>query len=203
MTDTLFALVTTYGLWAIAASAFLSCLALPIPTSAVMLGAGAFAASGDFVLWQVLAVAWGAAVLGDQTGFQIGRWGGPALLERLSRNPSRARVIARARGMMRRNGGLGVFLSTWLFAPLGPWVNLIAGAAGLPRGRFTLWDSLGEAIWVAAYVGLGYLFATRLEVLSAVLAEWSALVLFLGVVAGLAALLLVRVRNRARGKANP
>lgn len=198
MTETLFALVSTYGLWVVAASAFLSCLALPIPTSAVMLGAGAFAASGDFVLWQVLAAAWVAAVLGDQTGFQIGRIGGPPLLDRLSRKPGRARLIARARGTVRDYGRMGVFFSTWLFAPLGPWVNLIAGAARLPRGQFTLWDALGEAIWVAVYVGLGYAFATRLDTLTEIVSEWSGLVVSLGIGLGVAAFLLHRVRRRRR-----
>ncbi|MCL1628269.1 VTT domain-containing protein [Roseibaca sp. V10] len=196
MTETLFALVSSYGLWVVAASAFLSCLALPIPTSAVMLGAGAFAASGDFVLWHVLAIAWGAAVLGDQTGFQIGRWGGPLLLERLSRSSSRARLIARARATVRQHGSIGVFLSTWLLAPLGPWVNLIAGAARLPRGRFTFWDALGEAIWVVIYVGLGYAFAARLDALTKIVAEWSGLVFALGLGLGTAAVLVQRIRRR-------
>lgn len=200
MTETLFALVTSYGLWVVGVSVFLSCLALPIPTSALMLGAGAFAASGDFVLWQVLAVAWVAALVGDQTGYQIGRASGAPLLARLERRPSRARVIARARAAMLRHGGLGVFLTRWLFSPLGPYVNLIAGAAGLPRGRFTLWGAAGEAIWVAAYVGLGYLFAARLQVLTTLLAEWSALVVSLGVALGLAAVLAVRVRKQVRGR---
>lgn len=201
MTDTLFALVSDYGLWVIGLSVFLSCLALPIPTSAVMLGAGAFAASGDFVLWQVLAVAWGAALFGDQTGFQIGQSGGTPLLARLERRPSRARVIARARAAMLRHGGLGVFLTRWLFSPLGPYVNLIVGAAGMSRGRFTLWDALGEAVWVAIYVGLGYAFAARLSALTTLLADWSALVLSLGVAVGLAAVLAAGVRKRARARA--
>ena len=87
MTDTLFALVSNYGLWVVAASVFLSCIALPIPASVLMLGAGAFAASGDFMLWQVLAVSWIAAMIGDQTGFQIGRAGGATLIARLQKPP--------------------------------------------------------------------------------------------------------------------
>jgi len=89
MDSALFTLVAQYGLWVIGASAFLSCLALPIPTSFVMLAAGAFAAAGDFVLWQVVAVAWGAAVLGDQTGYQLGRRLGSLVLDWLAENPQR------------------------------------------------------------------------------------------------------------------
>lgn len=196
MTDTLFALVSSYGLWVIAASVFLSCLALPIPTSAMMLGAGAFAASGDFVLWQVLAVAWVSAILGDQTGFQLGRAGGAPLLAKLQHKPSRARLILQARMSVQRHGDLGVFLSRWLFSPLGPYVNLIAGAAGLSRGRFTLWGAMGEAVWVAIYVGLGFVFASRLEALTEIVAEWSGLVFALGLGLGATVLLVQRMRRR-------
>ena len=61
-------------------SAFLSCLLVPIPTSLMMLTGGAFAAAGDIALWQVALAAWVGAVLGDQTGFFIGRKGGKAAL---------------------------------------------------------------------------------------------------------------------------
>ena len=47
MTETVFGLVTQFGAYVIFASAFLSCLALPIPTSLMMLTGGAFVAAGD------------------------------------------------------------------------------------------------------------------------------------------------------------
>lgn len=81
MSAAVFALVADYGVWVIAASAFLSCLALPIPTSLMMLTGGAFAAAGDLALWQVMAGAWVGAVFGDQTGYFIGRTGGRAVLD--------------------------------------------------------------------------------------------------------------------------
>jgi membrane protein DedA with SNARE-associated domain len=189
MTETLYALVSTYGLWVVGASAFLSCLAVPIPTSIVMLTAGAFAGAGDFETWQVFAVGWIAAVLGDHAGFQIGRAGGPVLVAKLSRRPARARLVARAQKLVQTHGATGVFLSTWLFAPLGPWVNLIAGAGGLPRRRFSVPDAAGEAIWVGAYTGLGVAFGARLEALTALVADWSGMVMALGVAIGLAILL--------------
>ena len=50
MSETVFALITTYSVYVIFASAFLSCLMLPLPTSLMMLAGGAFVASGDLVL---------------------------------------------------------------------------------------------------------------------------------------------------------
>ncbi|NBT33764.1 MAG: DedA family protein, partial [Rhodobacteraceae bacterium] len=57
MTDTLLALVPTYGVWLIFGSVLLSCFALPIPSSILVMTAGGFAASGDLVLWQVVTAA--------------------------------------------------------------------------------------------------------------------------------------------------
>ena len=162
MSETVFTLITSYGIYVIFASTFLSCLMLPLPTSLMMLSGGAFVASGDLVLWQVIAAAYGGAVIGDQAGYLIGRCGGTPLVEKIARSPSRAAALSRARTMVDRHGGLGVFFSTWLTAPLGPWVNLIAGATGLSWRRFTIWDLLGETIWVSLYVGLGFVFSRQI-----------------------------------------
>lgn len=166
MTETLLALVPVHGLWLLALATFLSCLALPIPSSVLMLAAGGFAAAGDLQLWAVVAVAVGGAVVGDQLGYVIGRRGGAALLDRLERDPRRGAVLARARDLMRRRGGLAVFLSRWLFSPLGPYVNLMAGAARQPRLAFTLWSLSGEALWCGLYVLAGHAFAGNLAAAS-------------------------------------
>ncbi|WP_439154121.1 DedA family protein [Yoonia sp.] len=172
MTDLFFGLVATWGLIIIGLSAYFSCLAVPVPTFAVMLAGGAFAAAGDLILWQVVCVAYLAAVAGDQTGFQLGRMGGRWLDAQLATRPSRAALFARAADVVDRWGGIGVFFSTWAAAPLGPWVNFAAGAARLNRWRFTLWDAAGEAIWVSGYVSLGFLFGTRLDALTDLVASW-------------------------------
>ncbi len=169
MSDTIFALVTSYGALVIFASAYLSCLAIPIPTSLMMLSGGAFVASGDLTIWQVAGAAYAGAVLGDQSGYLIGRFGGAPLVERIARTPARNAVLDRARKLVDRRGGLGVFFSTWLVAPLGPWVNFIAGTTGLSWARFSIWDILGETIWVAVYVGLGYAFASQIEAVADIL----------------------------------
>lgn len=96
--------------------------------------------------------------------------------------------------MVDRWGGVGVFFSTWLFAPLGPWVNLAAGAAGLSWLRFTLWDVAGEAIWITFYLSLGYLFSDRITELADILSNSVGLLL-----AGLAAVVSgYLLRNRLR-----
>lgn len=195
MIDTILSLVSSYGVLIVAACAFLSCLLVPIPTSLVMLSAGAFVASGDLDAAAVWVAAWGAAVLGDNTGFLIGRAGGAPVLARLERAPARAKAVARARAALDKNGGLGVFFSTWLFAPLGPYVNFVAGSVRMAWPRFALWDMAGEAIWVSFYLGLGFAFGDRVEQLASLLGNASGFLVAGLVAIGLAALLRHRLKS--------
>jgi membrane protein DedA with SNARE-associated domain len=195
MTELFFSLVSTYGSLVIAATCFLSCLALPIPASFVMLAGGAFAASGDLALGTVVLAAFGGAVIGDQVGYRAGRYGGRVIEEGIGRSPARAALLVRARAYVERWGVAGVFFSTWLVAPLGPWVNLAAGATGMGALKFTFWDAVGEALWVAIYVGLGYTFAANIDALSAILGNAVAAVTAAVVAAGLG-ILLVRAARR-------
>ena len=183
MTDWVLALVPTYGLWLLATVTFLACLALPVPCSILMLTAGGFAASGDLVLWQVIGAALGGAVLGDQTGYQIGVWGGHPLLKRLSATPAREKLILRALSQMEKRGAAGIFFTRWLFTPVGPWANFAAGAMAYSWATFTIWGVLGEAVWTGLYCGLGYSFAGNIQAASEMAGS------VLGIIAGVAAML--------------
>ena len=194
MTETLFAWVASAGLPVIAASAFLSCLLVPIPTFAVMLAGGAFAASGDLVLWQVVLAAWAAAVAGDLTGYHLGRHGGHPALLALAARLGKPGLAARAEDLAARHGGWGVFLTRWLLSPLGPWVTLAAGAARYDRRRFLIWDMAGEAIWVIAYTGLGWAFGTQLDALVETAGNWGGMITSAGL-AAVAGVLLLRSRR--------
>lgn len=195
MSDTLFQLVADYGVWLLAASCFLSCLLVPIPSSLLMLAGGAFVAAGDLDLGNVLAGAWLGAVLGDQAGFAIGRRGAHVPDRIATRWPRQAPTIDKARALVARRGALGVFFSTWLVAPLGPYVNFIAGATGLGWGKFALWDAAGEAIWVVTYIGLGYGFSDQLAMVADVATNASGFLAALALVLIFGWLLLARMRK--------
>lgn len=158
MTEWLLALVPTYGLWLLAGATFLSCLALPIPASVLMLAAGGFVAAGDLALAWVLAAAWAGAVAGDQAGYGLGRAG-------LSRFATGG-VAARASSFLALRGGIAVFFSRWLVSALGPYINFAAGAGHMGWARFTVWGAAGEAVWVGLYVLLGRAFAGNLAAAS-------------------------------------
>lgn len=198
MTDWLFTLVPIYGAWIIALATFLSCLAIPIPSSFMMLAGGAFIASGDLALSPVVAGALGGAVLGDQTGFVLGREGGNLLAQRAKPGRRRLALINRARAFLDRWGVLAVFLSRWLFSPLGPYINFLGGAGGLRWPGFTLGSLTGEAVWVVLYVGLGYTFSGQIAQVAEFAGDIAGLLAGLVVTIGLGAMLLRAARRHDR-----
>ena len=80
-------------------------------------------------------------------------------------------------------------------APLGPWVNLAAGAAGLKALTFTIWDAMGEAIWVGFYVFIGYSFASDIVWLADLLTNAAGFVAAAAVAIVLGAILVRRFRR--------
>ncbi len=60
---------------------------------------------------------------------------------------------------MDARGNSAVFLTRWLLSPLGPYLNLLAGASGFSWLRFTMAGMLGETVWVGLYTGLGATFS--------------------------------------------
>jgi len=195
MTDWLLALVPQYGLWLLAATTFFSCLALPFPASIMMLTAGGFVAAGDLALLPTFAAAAGGGIAGDQLGFWAGRKVGTPLLDRVRRDPARYKLLKKAVLMLEAKGIVAVFLTRWLFSPLGPWVNLVTGSTGYGWHRFTAAGVAGEAVWSGLYVGMGYGFAGNITAASDMLGS------VLGILAGGAAVVILGLWLRSALKA--
>ncbi|MEO1919406.1 MAG: DedA family protein [Paracoccaceae bacterium] len=194
MTESILALVPTYGLPFLLGITILAAAGVPVSSSMALLVAGAFIASGDLPLVAVFITALTGALVGDQIGYLIGLRAGSAVEERLTRKPTRAKKIARAKSIIRRFGGVGVFLTRWLVAPLGPITNVICGASDMGWLRFTLWDAFGEIAWVAIYLGLGYLFRYNLEEVASIVggATWLLIVAVVALGMGVRVLIVWR-----------
>jgi membrane-associated protein len=169
MTDALLALVPTYGVWLVLMALPLSCLALPVPSSILVMAAGSFASAGDLVLWQVQAAAFAGFVLGDQMAYGVARAAGPRLVAALQRQPRLGALCDKAQQMLDKRGAVAVFLSRTIFSPLGPYMGYLSGALRLNWGAFTLAAVLGAACWSMAYSLLGYVFATQITQVAAMI----------------------------------
>lgn len=200
MTEVILALAVDYGVPLLFCVTFLSCLALPVPSSLLMLVMGGFAATEDFALEVVAAAAFCGAVIGDNTGYWIARSLGDRLNDWLAARPKRAALRNKAEAFMQKWGGSSVFFSCWLVAPLGPTINYVSGLSRFSWPRFALWGMAGEVFWVSIYVGLGYIFADQITEISGLMSNLSGFIAALVVAIGLG-YWLIRA-SKARDKAN-
>lgn len=177
ITDQVLAALLVYGLPVLFGVILVCSVGVPFPISLMLVAAGSFVEQGEMKLWQVIAVASVAAVLGDQIAYGLSRWGGRRLVSRLSRKIGADEKIKQAEALTKRWSGAGIFFSRWLVTALGPWVNVASGIAGYPWRRFLIWDVLGEVLWVSLYVGIGYAFSNRVQAIAEILGNFTWVVL--------------------------
>ncbi|MEF9602283.1 DedA family protein [Paracoccus lutimaris] len=194
MIEVLLALVPVGGPWIVGTATFLSCLALPVPSSLIMLTAGAFVASGDLSGPVTVALALAGALTGDQLGYALGRAG---FSGKTVPTIKMTQFLTKAQILLARHGVWAVFLSRWLLSPLGPYVNLICGATRSSWWRFSLAGLAGESLWVGLYLGAGYTFAGHVEAIADIAGNLSGALSAGAVTLGL--VLVLRSALRATG----
>jgi membrane-associated protein len=198
MTAELLEHLAVYGVPAAALLLALGQFGVPLPTSLALLTIGALAASEDTDLATAFIWALAGCVLGDQAGFVAGRLIGLSAAERPGFIGGVARKAKQAEPHVHKWGGYGVFLSRWLFTPLGPPVNIASGATGLSWPVFTGWGVAGEALWVTIYIALGFSFGSNIEVLANILGNLSMALALLAIAAVLGWRLTIAIRNNGQ-----
>jgi membrane-associated protein len=186
VTDQVLAALLVHGLPVLFGVILICSVGVPFPISLMLVAAGSFVEQDEMKLWQVIAVASVAAVLGDQIAYGLSRWAGPRLIKQLSRRIDAETRIKEAEALTKRWSGAGIFLSRWLVTALGPWVNVASGIAAYPWRRFLFWDVLGGVLWVILYVGIGYAFSNRVQAIAEILGNlaWVIAGLILTVILG-------------------
>ena len=136
-------------------------------------------------------------MVGDVVWYEIGRRGGHRVLRwlcRLSIEPDSC--VRRSEEMLSRRGA-GALLVAKFIPGLHSVAQPLAGALGMRRGPFLLFDLLGTLLWVGLYVGLGYVFHDQLA-RAAALAERLGGGAFLVLAGAFAVYLAVKVVRRQR-----
>ena len=171
MTETFLTLIPTYGLWLILGCVTLSCLALPVPSSMMVMVAGGFAVTEEFALWQLVSFAFAGFAIGDQIAFWTARRAGGRVIARLQRRQATAAVVDRAQRLVERRGLAAVFLSRTALSPLGPYVGYLSGALGMSWAGFTLTALAGAFLWSLGYAWLGLAFADQIAQIASLISS--------------------------------
>ena len=136
-----------------------------LPGDSLLFSAGAVCATVESVAreegqapaitaWGLAAVLMGAAFLGDNLNYRIGRTIGPVAFDGRFRWLKRQH-LERTRDFFDRHGGRAVVIARFVpivrtFAPF------VAGVGQMPYGRFLAWSVGGALLWVGSLVGAGY-----------------------------------------------
>jgi membrane protein DedA with SNARE-associated domain len=197
MNEQLLAAVSQYGAPALFGIVAIAAIGVPLPITLLLIVAGSMVSQGAMNPWWTIAAAGAGSILGDQAGYAIGRWGGPAAVAKLGGLFGVRASLQAMEAKVRAWGGPGVYITRWLLSALGPWVNLASGTAGYPWHRFLFWDILGEVTGAAIYISLGRFFSDRVMALYSVLGDltWAIAALLVAVILGFQ--LVARLR-RAR-----
>jgi membrane protein DedA with SNARE-associated domain len=119
----------------------------PLPGETALIAAAILASRGHYRIWEVVAVAAVAAIVGDNGGYWVGRiWGRKLLkrwrwLERFSE-----RVLPPAERFFEAHGGKTVFIGRFV-AILRFTAAWLAGVTKMSWWRFLLWNAAGGICW--------------------------------------------------------
>jgi membrane protein DedA with SNARE-associated domain/membrane-associated phospholipid phosphatase len=154
-----------FGYAVVLVGIFFESVGIPLPGETVLLAGGFFARQGSLQLWKVIVFAIIAAVLGDNTGYWIGRRAGRGLLERHGRKvgitPERLQVVEQ---FFARHGSRTVLFARFI-SGVRVLAAITAGIAGIKWRRFALFEACGAVLWSIAVAAAGYWFGASWHVI--------------------------------------
>ncbi|MCP3016485.1 DedA family protein [Nocardiopsis dassonvillei] len=193
-------LMTTLGEPGVGVALFIETFFPPMPSEAVLPGAGFLAYAGHMNVW--LAILWATI------GCLVGAWGFYAIGALLGRERTAWLVektplleiedFYKAERFFTRFGGVAVLLGRCV--PLvRSFISVPAGIERMPLFKFSLYTVIGSAVWNTIWIGLGYVFGPAIE---PILAQWSGVISnIVVVIIGLLVLWFILARVYKRTKA--
>jgi len=147
--------LASYGYLAVFAFVGIESLGVPFPGETMLVTAAVYAGtSGNLSILVVIVAAATGAIIGDNLGFGIGRWGGYRLLVRYGKYVRLDQAkLKMGRYLFLRHGGKVVFFGRFI-SVLRTYAALLAGTNRIPWRRFLVFNAAGGVVWATLY-GLG------------------------------------------------
>jgi membrane protein DedA with SNARE-associated domain len=143
-----------YGYLGIFVAVFVEGFGIPAPGQSLLVAGALLAGRGDLRIVPLVLTALGAAVLGDNLGYAIGRFGGRGLVLRAGHYAAlRTSRLDRMESVFHRYGAAIVAVARFVDV-LRQLNGIIAGLAGMLWTRFALFDAVGSILWVGVW-GVG------------------------------------------------
>ena len=133
-----------------------------LPGDSLLVVSGLFAAAGKLNIALVLSAFFLGSVIGDNTGYWIGRGMGKTLFNRESSWVFKPSRVEKAKHFFEKYGVKTVVLARFVpivrtFAPL------VVGAAEMPYSKFLFFSIIGGLLWINSMVLAGYFLGGVIE----------------------------------------
>jgi membrane-associated protein len=127
-----------------------------LPGDSLLFTIGVVAGAGELNLVLIMLLLIGASMLGDWSGYLLGRRAGPAIFNRPDSRFFKQEHLQKTKAFYEKHGGKTIIYAKFVpiirtFAPF------VAGVANMPYLRFLSFDIFGGVGWVFSMTILGYL----------------------------------------------
>ncbi|PSB06742.1 DedA family protein [Pleurocapsa sp. CCALA 161] len=154
--DTLQELARLYGYWAVFVGIAIENMGIPLPGETIVIVGGFLAGSGELNYWWVLGSAIAGAVLGDNFGYWVGRFGGWQLLVKIGRFfRLQEQQLEQAKDRYSKNAVQAVFWGRFVTL-LRIFAGPLAGITQMPYRQFLLCNFGGAAVWSTTIVSIAF-----------------------------------------------
>jgi len=126
-----------------------------LPGDSLLFTVGVVCGAGDLDIVKITALLVIASIVGDQSGYFLGRRTGPAIFSRKDSRVFKQEYVTRTQAFYAKHGG-----KTLIYAKFAPIVRtfapFMAGVGRMPYGRFVFFNVLGGLGWVLSMTLAGY-----------------------------------------------
>ena len=139
-------------------------IGVPVPGETALIAAALYAGSTHKLdIWWAIVAAIAGAIIGDNVGYAIGRYGGARVLllhgHRIGLHEGRLKIGI---WLFRRHGGKVVFWGRFV-SILRTWAAFLAGTNKMAWPRFLFFNAAGAIVWATLYGLLYYFFGSVLK----------------------------------------
>lgn len=139
-------------------------MGLLLPGETILISASIYAGTSHKLnIYLVIIAAILGAVIGDNAGYLIGRWGGFRLLRRFGKYVKiDDKLLKVGQYVFMLHGGKIVFFGRFI-SFLRTWAAFFAGVNKMHWKRFLLFNAAGGILWASYYGILGYIFGKHVH----------------------------------------
>ncbi|MFZ0343468.1 MAG: DedA family protein [Gaiellaceae bacterium] len=166
-THTIDAWLESYGYLVVFLLVLIESIGVPVPGETALIGAALYAGSTHKLeIWAVILAAIAGAIVGDNIGFSIGRYGGARILlrhgHRIGLHEGRLKIGI---WLFRRHGGKVVFWGRFV-SVLRTYAAFLAGTNRMAWPRFLVFNAAGAIVWATFFGVVYYVFGSAIQRLS-------------------------------------